>query len=163
MSCESKKDKIELKNTTVLTSTREISDCEKILFQLFYTSDFENKEKYEVRIDNIRNDTIIIKAFTRNNLSDNPKTQEIVESVVGWFVIPPKRDGLYVSLNALDPIEPNFKKIKTKQNCFRDFLNCNNQKQTNKIKDEIKFTDLFNEGTNIDFAPNDLNKNPSKI
>ncbi|WP_193844911.1 hypothetical protein [Flavobacterium hungaricum] len=163
LSCESKKDKIELKNTTVLTSTREISDCEKILFQLFYTSDFENKEKYEVRIDNIRNDTIIIKAFTRNNLSDNPKTQEIVESVVGWFVIPPKRDGLYVSLNALDPIEPNFKKIKTKQNCFRDFLNCNNQKQTNKIKDEIKFTDLFNEGTNIDFAPNDLNKNPSKI
>ncbi len=163
MSCENKQDKIELKNTTVLTSTRKVSDCEKNLFQLFYTSDFENKEKYEVRIDDIRNDTIIIKAFTRNNLSDNPKTQEIVESVVGWFIIPPKRDGLYVSLNALDPIEPNFKKIKTKQNCFRDFLNCNKQKQTNKIKDEIKFTDLFNEGTNIDFAPNDLNKNTPEI
>lgn len=150
-------------NKISLTSTRQESDCEKILFQLFYTSDFEKKEKYEVRIDNIRNDTIIIKAFTRNNLSDDPKTQEIVESVVGWFIIPPKRDAVYLSLNALDPIEPNFKKIKTKQNFFREFLNCNNQKQTNEIKNEIKFTDLFNEGTNIDFAPKDLNKDTPEI
>ncbi|MET3027802.1 SH3 domain-containing protein [Flavobacterium sp. UW10123] len=163
MSCERKKDKIELKSKISLTSSIQESECEKILFQLFYTSDFEKKEKYEVRIDNIRNDTIIIKAFTRNNLSDNPKTQEIVESVVGWFIIPPKRDALYLSLNALDPIEPNFKKVKTKQNCFRDFLSCNNQKQTNEIKNEIKFTDLFNEGTNIDFAPKDLNKDTPEI
>ena len=72
-----------------------------------------------------------------------PKTKEIVESVVGWFIIPPKRNALYVSLNALDPIEPNLKKIKTKQNFFRDFLNCNNQKQTNEIKNEIKFKSIF--------------------
>lgn len=150
-------------NKISLTSATEESDCEKILFELFYTSDFEKKEKYEVRIDDIRNDTIIIKAFTRNNLSDNPKTQEIIESVVGWFIIPPKRDALYVSLNALDPIEPNFKKIKTKQNFFKDFLNCNNKKQTKEMKNEIKFTDLFNEGTNINFAPKDLNNDTEEI
>jgi len=161
IACSKKKESNE--NKISLTSTRQESDCEKILFQLFYTSDFEKKEKYEVRIDDIRNDTIIIKAFTRNNLSDNPKTQEIVESVVGWFIIPPKRDALYLSLNALDPIEPSFKKIKTKQDYFRDFLNCNNQKQTNEMKNEIKFTDLFNEGTNIDFGPEDLNKDISEI
>jgi DNA-binding NarL/FixJ family response regulator len=163
MSCESKKDKMELKDKISLTSARQESECEKTLFQLFYTSDFEKKEKYQVRIDNIRNDTIIIKAFTRNNLSDNPKTQEIVESVVGWFIIPPKRDALYLSLNALDPFEPNFKKIKTKQDYFSDFLNCNNQKQTNEMKNEIKFTDLFNEGTNINFTPKDLNKDTPEI
>lgn len=150
-------------NKISLISARQESECEKILFDLFYTSDFEKKEKYEVRIDDIRNDTIIIKAFTRNNLSDNPKTQEIVESVVGWFIIPPKRDALYVSLNALDPIEPNFKKIKTKQNFFTDFLNCNNKKQTKEMKNEIKFTDLFNEGTNINFAPKDLNMDTPEI
>ncbi|MDY0989815.1 SH3 domain-containing protein [Flavobacterium sp. CFBP9031] len=161
IACSKKKESNE--NKVSLTSTRQESDCEKILFQLFYTSDFEKKEKYEVRIDDIRNDTIIIKAFTRNNLSDNPKTQEIVESVVGWFIIPPKRDALYLSLNALDPIEPSFKKIKTKQDYFSDFLNCNNQKQTNEMKNEIKFTDLFNEGTNIDFAPKDLNKDTPEI
>ena len=161
IACSKKKESNE--NKISLTSTRQESDCEKILFKLFYTSDFEKKEKYEVRIDDIRNDTIIIKAFTRNNLSDNPKTQEIVESVVGWFIIPPKRDALYLSLNALDPIEPNFKKIKTKQDHFSDFLNCNNQKQTNEMKNEIKFTDLFNEGTNINFAPKDLNKDTPEI
>lgn len=161
MSC-TKKNKSNERNTSFAT-IKQKSDCDKILYQFFYTSDFEKKEKYEVRIDEIRNDTIIIKAFTRNNLSDNPQIKQIVESVVGWFIIPPKRDALYLSLNALDPIEPNFKKIKTKEKYFKDFLNCINQKKTNEMKNETSFTDLFNEGTNIEFTPNDLNKNNPDI
>ena len=157
------KNSVSKESKNISFSLNRESDCKKILYQLFYTSDFEKNEKYEIRVDEIRNDTIIIKAFTRNNLSDNPKTQQIVESVVGWFIIPPKRDALYLSLNALDPIEPNFKKIKTKEIFFKKFLNCNNQNKSNDMKDKIEFSDLFNEGTTIEFTPNDLNKNTEEI
>ncbi|KQS94135.1 SH3 domain-containing protein [Chryseobacterium sp. Leaf394] len=143
--------------------TKKSYDCEQILLQLLYTSDFEIKEKYNIRIDTVRNDTIILKAFVQNNLSDGPQNKNIVESVVGWFIIPPKKDALYLSLNALDPIDPNFKKIKTNEKFFRDFLNCINKKKESTMTTKIKFTDLFNEGTSIKFNPNNLNDNTPEV
>ena len=160
--CAKKKESLETKIDS--TSVGQKQNCENILNQLFFSSNFEFKDKYEVRIDEVRNDTIIIKAYTRNNLSDNPQVKQVVESVVGWFIIPPKKDALYFSLNALDPLEPNFKKIKTQEKYFKDFLNCNNlNNKFNNMENKIKFTDLFNEGTTIKFTPNDLEKNDPVI
>ena len=160
--CAKKKESLETKIDS--TSVGQKQNCENILNQLFFSSNFEFKDKYEVRIDEVRNDTIIIKAYTRNNLSDDPQVKQVVESVVGWFIIPPKKDALYFSLNALDPLEPNFKKIKTQEKYFKDFLNCNNlNNKFNNMENKIKFTDLFNEGTTIKFTPNDLEKNDPVI
>ena len=160
--CAKKKESLETKIDS--TSVGQKQNCENILNQLFFSSNFEFKDKYEVRIDEVRNDTIIIKAYTRNNLSDNPQVKQVVESVVGWFIIPPKKDALYFSLNALDPLEPNFKKIKTQEKYFKDFLNCNNlNNKFNNMENKIKFTALFNEGTTIKFTPNDLEKNDPVI
>lgn len=149
--------------STPIGATKKSRDCEEVLLQLIYNSDFKTTEKYSVRIDTVRNDTIIIKAFVKNNLSDTPKNKQIVESVVGWFIIPPKKDALYLSLNALDPIDPNFKKIKTNKKILRDFLNCSNKKKESTMTKEIKFTDLFNEGTNIKFTPDNLNDNTPEV
>lgn len=160
--CAKKKESLETKIDS--SSVGQKQNCENILNQLFFSSNFEFKDKYEVRIDEVRNDTIIIKAYTRNNLSDNPQVKQVVESVVGWFIIPPKKDALYFSLNALDPLEPNFKKIKTQEKYFKDFLNCNSlNNKFNNMENEIKFTDLFNEGTNINFTPSDLDKDTPEI
>ncbi len=160
--CAKKKESLE--NKIDSSSVGQKQNCEKILNQLFFTSNFEFKDKYEVRIDEVRNDTIIIKAYTRNNLSDNPQVKQVVESVVGWFIVPPQKDALYLSLNALDPLEHNFKKIKTQEKYFKDFLNCNNlNNKFNNMENKIKFTDLFNEGTTIKFTPNDLEKNDPVI
>ena len=160
--CAKKKESLETKIDS--TSVGQKQNCENILNQLFFSSNFEFKDKYEVRIDEVRNDTIIIKAYTRNNLSDNPQVKQVVESVVGWFIVPPQKDALYLSLNALDPLEHNFIKIKTQEKYFKDFLNCNNlNNKFNNMENKIKFTDLFNEGTTIKFTPNDLEKNDPVI
>ena len=160
--CAKKKESLE--NKIDSSSVGQKQNSEKILNQLFFTSNFEFKDKYEVRIDEVRNDTIIIKAYTRNNLSDNPQVKQVVESVVGWFIVPPQKDALYLSLNALDPLEHNFIKIKTQEKYFKDFLNCNNlNNKFNNMENKIKFTDLFNEGTTIKFTPNDLEKNDPVI
>ena len=161
ISCSKKNEFSDKKNSTL--NSKEDSECDKALYRLFHNSSLKIVEKYEVRIDTIRNDTIIIKTFTRNNLSNSSETKQITESVVGWFIIPPKRDALYLSQNALDPIDPKFKKIITNEKSFKDFLNCNNLKTTHQMKKNIKFTDLFNEGTIIKFTPNNLNNNTSEI
>ena len=106
-------------------STDNQNSCEIKLLRLIKESDFHaNEIDYFVRAEEVRNDTIIIKAFVENNVSDNKKNKEIVESVVSWLIIPPKHDGVYLSLNALDPLEPKFKKLKIKENFLNEFLSC---------------------------------------
>jgi hypothetical protein len=136
-------------------------DCSILLNKLFKTSSFKSDENYHVRVDEIRNDTIIIKAFVENNLSEIPKEKMIVESALGWFIIPFKEKILYYSLNALDPLEPKFEELNFNKKLMDDFLICqsNAQKQNNmNITDNI-FGQMFNESSNIEFEPTDLNKN----
>lgn len=100
-------------------------DCNVLLAQLIKSSDLDypNKEYY-VRIEDTRDDTVIIKAYVRNNLSDNPKKPQMVESVISWLIIPPERDGIYQSFNALDPEEPDFKKLKIDKKNFDTLVKC---------------------------------------
>lgn len=78
-------------------------DCNIQLAQIIKHSDFEYPNKnYYVRIEDTTGGTVIIKAYIRNNLSDNSKHPQMVESVVSWFIIQPQNDGIYQSMNALD-------------------------------------------------------------
>ncbi|MDV3925525.1 SH3 domain-containing protein [Elizabethkingia anophelis] len=147
----------------VMLSAKE-TPCEVKLLNLIKTSDFHpNETNYFVRAEEIRNDTIILKVFVENNLSDSKKNKEMVESVISWLIIPPKHDGVYQSLNALDPIEPNFKKLKTNENILNEFLSCFLQNKTPNTKNNMKFENLFNEGSRISFTPDNLNSNNPEI
>lgn len=141
------------------------NSCETKLLRLIKESDFHpNEINYFVRAEEIRNDTIIIKAFVENNLSDNNKNKEIVKSVVSWFIIPPQHDGVYLSFNALDPVDPKFKKLKIKENFLSEFLSCYLKSQTsNPPKKNMEFENLFNENSIIKFTPKDLNKKVPEI
>lgn len=134
------------------------NSCEIKLLHLIKESDFHaNEIDYFVRAEEVRNDTIIIKAFVENNLSDNKKNKEIVESVVSWFIIPPQHDGVYLSLNALDPLDPKFKKLKIKENLLNEFLSCYLKNVTpNPPKKNMEFENLFNESSVVKFTPKDL-------
>lgn len=134
------------------------NSCETKLLRLIKESDFHpNEINYFVRAEENRNDTIIIKAFVENNLSDNNKNKEIVESVVSWFIIPPQHDGVYLSFNALDPVDPKFKKLKIKENFLSEFLSCYLKNQTsNPPKKNMEFENLFNESSVIKFTPKNL-------
>ncbi|APA91051.1 hypothetical protein HX045_07030 [Myroides odoratimimus] len=104
-------------------------DCNTQLAQVIKHSDFEYPNKdYHVRIEDTTGGTVIIKAYVRNNLSDNPKQQQMVESVVSWFIIQPQRDGIYQSMNALDPEEPDFKKLKIDTKAFESLVKCIDKK-----------------------------------
>ncbi|MDR2224090.1 MAG: hypothetical protein LBE34_15345 [Flavobacteriaceae bacterium] len=105
-----------------------VVDCDTQLYQIIKNSNFDTvSDSYYVRIDENRNDTLIIKAYVRNDLSDDKRYQQIVESAVSWFVILPQRDGIYQSMNALDPEEPDFKKLKIDNKAFAFLLKCIDQ------------------------------------
>lgn len=104
-------------------------DCNVLLAQIMKNSDFDYPGKdYFVRIEDTTGGTVIIKAYVRNNLSDNPKKTQMVESVVSWLIIQPQRDGIYQSLNALDPEEPDFKKLKIDKKAFDTLVKCIDKK-----------------------------------
>ncbi|MDM1348339.1 hypothetical protein HX017_15610 [Myroides marinus] len=104
-------------------------DCNTLLAQIMKNSDFDYPGKdYYVRIEDTTGGTVIIKAYVRNNLSDNPKKPQMVESVVSWLIIQPQRDGIYQSLNALDPEEPDFKKLKIDKKAFDTLVKCIDKK-----------------------------------
>lgn len=113
---------------SVFSQTKKTSnpqDCNTQLANIIKHSDFEYLNKdYYVRIEDTTGGTVIIKAYVRNNLSDNPKKPQMVESVVSWFIIQPQHDGIYQSMNALDPEEPDFRKLKIDEKAFNSLLKC---------------------------------------
>ena len=104
-------------------------DCNTQLAEIIKHSDFEYPNKdYYVRIEDTTGGTVIIKVYVRNNLSEDPKKPQMVESVVSWFIIQPQRDGIYQSMNALDPEEPDFKKLKVDTKAFESLVKCIDKK-----------------------------------
>lgn len=102
--------------------------CNERLNQIMKNSDFDySGEDYHVRIEDIKGGTVIIKVYVRNNLSSDPKKPQMVESVVSWLIIQPQRDGIYQSLNALDPADPAFKKLNIDMNAFNQLVRCIDQ------------------------------------
>ncbi|MCC9041548.1 hypothetical protein LNQ81_02300 [Myroides sp. M-43] len=100
-------------------------DCNVLLAKIMKNSDFEYPNKdYYVRIEDTTGGNVIIKVYVRNNLSDNPKKPQMVESVISWLIIQPQRDGIYQSMNALDSVDPDFKKLKVDTKAFESLVKC---------------------------------------
>ncbi|UVD80503.1 MULTISPECIES: hypothetical protein [Myroides] len=105
------------------------NDCNYILSKVIKHSNFEYTDSnYFVRIEDISDDSIIIKAYVRDNLSDDPKHPHMVESAIAWFVIQPQRDGIYQSMGALNPDSIEFRKLNIDSKMFQSLLKCIDKK-----------------------------------
>ena len=166
-SCKNNSDQ----NTNNVNSEKQLS-YDEIISKIVKSSNLETKlyPKYFVKTDRIENDSIIIKAYIENNVSDNPKESQIVESAIAWLVLLPEKEKLFdTTSDPENPIMLTFKKelcsevIKNK--VYIDSKN-NNSKTTKEItmeNDKINFSDVFVEKSTIKFKPTDLEKSDKDI
>jgi len=92
-------------------------DCGDIIYQLVKSSDLNLKDyndNYFVRVESIKNDSINIKVYVENNLSDDPKYKEMVESTIAWLLFLPNEKKLWNV--TVDPEHPTRVKFN-----FNDF------------------------------------------
>ncbi len=86
--------------------------CNEIIRKVIESSDLDLKiyKDYFVRIDEIENDSIKIKVYVENNLSDNPNEKQIVESVIAWLLFLPNESKLLnVTADPDNPVDLKFK------------------------------------------------------
>lgn len=126
------------------------NDCHDVLKELVISSNSTNpfKNKMDVEIEDIDSNKATLKLFVKENNNEN---------TVGWLVIEKKQQKL---LDITNDIE-NPKNLIYKKKMWENIMECY-FKDTNKKNHKmnvIKFSDLFNEGTNIKFSPNDLKTN----
>ncbi|MET3019224.1 hypothetical protein [Flavobacterium hydatis] len=97
--------------------------CEDVIYRIVKSSDLnlkDYKDDYFVRIENIKNDSIDIKVYVENNLSDNPKEKQMVESTIAWLTLNVNDNKLFnTTADPDNPIELNFdKKILSENDVF---------------------------------------------
>ncbi|OXA91248.1 hypothetical protein [Flavobacterium hercynium] len=97
--------------------------CEDIAYQIVKSSNLElrGRKEFLTQIDRIEEDNIIIQVYIENNISDNPKTKQIVESTIAWLKLNVYDCKLYnTSADPDNPIELDFdKKLLEKNNIFK--------------------------------------------
>jgi hypothetical protein len=96
--------------------------CEDIMFEIVTSSDLNLKDykDYFVRIERIENDSITLQVYIENNLSDNPKEKQMVESTLAWLLfLPNEQKLLNVTADPDNPVEMDFdKKILSRNDVF---------------------------------------------
>jgi hypothetical protein len=123
------------KNTIVENSIKKVEKptCEEIINRIVKSSNLNtrNRKDFLTEIDRIEDDNIIIHVYIENNLSDNPKKKQIVESTIAWLSFNPNDIKLFnTTADPDNPIELNFdKKI---LNEFDFFSSCNIAKKEKK-------------------------------
>ena len=82
------------------------NSCEEILYKIVESSklDLRGVKEYFVRIESIETDTISIQVYSKNNLSENDKQKQIVESTIAWLIFLPNSNKL-LNITA-DPENP---------------------------------------------------------
>ena len=97
--------------------------CQEIVEKLVKSSnlDLKSYEGFFIDIDNIENDTMLIHVYFENNLSDDPKQKQIVESTIAWLRLIPNEQKLYnITIDPEKPIELRFdKKILVDNDIFK--------------------------------------------
>ncbi|MFH7015055.1 hypothetical protein [Flavobacterium sp. FlaQc-47] len=86
--------------------------CEDIMFEIVKSSDLDLKDykNYFVRIERIENDSITLQVYIENNLSDNPKEKQMVESTIAWLLFLPNEAKLWnTSADPENPVKVNYK------------------------------------------------------
>lgn len=100
-------------NLEITSRNQKELTCEDIIYKIVKSSNlkFEKKNVFLTSIDRIEDDDIIIHVFFENNLSDNPKEKQIVESTIAWLSLNPNKLKLYnTTADPDNPIELNFDK-----------------------------------------------------
>lgn len=88
--------------------------CEDIIFEIVKSSDLnlkDYKDDYFVRIEKNENNLINVKVYVENNLSDDPKVKQMVESTIAWLTLDINDNKLFnITADPDNPIELNFDK-----------------------------------------------------
>jgi hypothetical protein len=103
------------KNATIENSIKKVEKptCEEIINRIVKSSNLNtrNRKDFLTEIDRIEDDNIIIHVYIENNLSDNPKQKQIVESTIAWLSFNPNESKLFnTTADPDNPIELNFDK-----------------------------------------------------
>ncbi|WP_415325556.1 hypothetical protein [Chryseobacterium sp. MMS23-Vi53] len=96
--------------------TEEKITCYDIIKKIVESSDLNlsmYKGNYNIRIENMQSDSIIIQVYTENNLSNNPNKKQLVESTIAWLAFVPKNKKLInTTSNPQNPINLKYKYLK---------------------------------------------------
>ncbi|MCP2025473.1 hypothetical protein L1276_000613 [Flavobacterium sp. HSC-32F16] len=121
--------------------------CEDIIYQIIKSSklDLRGQNDFLTKIDRIEDDNVTIQVYIENNVSEDPKVKQIVESTIAWLVLNVNDRKLYnTSADPDNPIEVEFDKNILSQN---DIFNlCQIEKK------EVK-KDLSNEKIRYSILP----------
>jgi hypothetical protein len=140
------KNKVAYSEKTIINdSTIQVKNltCEEIINKIVKTSNLNtrNQNNYYTQIDRIEGDNITIHVYFENNLSDDPKNNQMVESTIAWLLFNPNDGKLYNTTSDPDnPIELNFdKRILDKNKVFEACKIIHKEKDILSIKTDIKF------------------------
>lgn len=111
--------------------TKKDLSCDDLVMKLVKSSNLDltdYNDNFFVRIDKIQNDTINIHIYVENNLSDDSKQKQIVESTIAFLIFLPNEKKL-LDITA-DPDNPT--EVKFKYNDFDAFYKlCGIEKKSN--------------------------------
>ncbi|KUJ60005.1 hypothetical protein AR687_20505 [Flavobacteriaceae bacterium CRH] len=117
--------------------------CEDIALEVVKSSDLDLKiyKDYFVRIERIENDSITIQVYFENNLSDDPKVKQMVESTIAWLLFLPNEKQLWnTTADPENPIKVNYtfnnlENIYKSCNIPKTEISKNSKSDTSKDKD----------------------------
>jgi len=96
--------------------------CEDVVYKIVKSSNLElrGQKDFLTQIDRIEGDNITIHVYIENNISEDPKTKQIVESTIAWLSLNVKDNKLFnTTADPDNPIELNFdKKILSENDVF---------------------------------------------
>ncbi|AMO19310.1 hypothetical protein [Flavobacterium columnare] len=112
------------------------SDCEQLVHYIISSTNLiKDYENYFTRIENNDGKKIKIQVYTENNLSEDPRNKQIVESTIAWLELFPQDKKLKnISSDPENPTEVKFDYYLLNDNFFET---CKiEQKANNKISPE---------------------------
>ena len=145
--------KIKQLNPKVITD----ENCNITLKSLINNSNIKTsfKERMFSSIDNEENEKLTIKLFVKSLGGENN------ENTIGWIIIDLAKKELLDITNDID--EPVI--LKYKNTDWDNFIKCYKTPKTSKTMntEKIQFTQLFNDGSNIEFSPTELSSDKAEI
>lgn len=120
--------------------------CEDIAYQVVKSSNLElrGRKEFLTQIDRIEEDNVIIQVYIENNISDDFKTKQIVESTIAWLKLNVNDCKLYnISADPDNPIELEFdKKLLMENNVFKLCDILKNESEIIHANNHIKYSIL---------------------
>lgn len=120
--------------------------CEDIAYQIVKSSnlDVRGEKDFLTQIDRIEGDNITIQVYIENNVSDDPKKKQIVESTIAWLILNVNDNKLFnTSADPDNPIELDFdKKILNEKDVFSVCQITKKEKKSIVLNQKIRYSIL---------------------